>query len=96
MSNHFLLDGAPLDAGDLIDAEVYGQEDEFVGRIAHVHEGFDGDQIVVDVGGFLGIGSKRVAMTARQLTFIRDQDGIVYATASLTKEQARELPEHVD
>lgn len=96
MSNHFLLDGAPLDAGDLIDAEVYGPEDEFVGRIAHVHETFDGDQIVVEVGGFLGLGSKRVALTARQLTFVRDQDGIVYATTTLAKEQARELPEHVD
>lgn len=96
MSNHFLLDGAPLDAGDLIEAEVYGPDDEFVGRIAHVHEGMESDLIVVDIGGFLGIGSKRVALTARQLTFIRDQDGIVYATTGLTKENARELPEHVD
>ena len=43
MSNHFLLDGAPLDSGDLVDAEVYGPEDEFVGRIAHVHEGSESD-----------------------------------------------------
>lgn len=96
MSTHFLLDGAPLDAAELVDVEVYGPDDEFLGRIAHVHENNDGEQIVVEVGGFLGIGSKRVALSSRQLTFVRDQDGVIFATSALTKEQAKDLPEHVD
>ncbi len=96
MSNHFLLDGAPLDTNDLTDADVYGRDDAKVGQITHVRNSEEGDIIVVDVGGFLGFGSKRVALYGRQLTFVRDEDGIVFATTVLTKDQARELPEHVD
>lgn len=96
MSNHFLLDGAPLDADDLIEADVYGPDDAKVGYITHVHERDDGDLIVVDVGGFLGFGSKRVALNARQLTLVRDEDGVVFATTTLTKDQAKDLPEHID
>ena len=45
-------------------------------------------------GGFLGIGTKPVALTTNQLVFMRDEDGDVHATTSWTKEQVLALPEH--
>ena len=53
-------------------------------------------QVVFDVGGFLGIGSKRVALFASQLDFMRDEDGIVHAITQMTEDQLKEMPEHVD
>ena len=46
--------------------------------------------------GFLGIGSKRVALYASQLDFMRDEDGNVHAITQMTTDQLKDLPEHVD
>ena len=48
----------------------------------------------MDVGGFLGIGAKPVALPVSQLDFMRDEDGEVHATTTLTKDQVKALPEH--
>ena len=53
-----------------------------------------GAQVIVDVGGFLGIGAKTVALPVSQLDFMRDENGDVHATTSLTKDEAKALPEH--
>jgi hypothetical protein len=50
--------------------------------------------VIVDVGGFLGLGAKPVALTTSQLTFMRDNDGDVHATTAWTKDQIKALPEH--
>ncbi|TIV73828.1 MAG: PRC-barrel domain containing protein, partial [Mesorhizobium sp.] len=50
----------------------------------------------IDVGGFLGIGAKPVAVTASQLDFMRDEDGDVHAVTSWTKDQLKAMPEHRD
>jgi hypothetical protein len=47
-----------------------------------------------DVGGFLGIGAKPVTLAVNKLNFMRDENGDVHATTSLTKERAKALPEH--
>lgn len=92
---------APLAPGELTEANVvgatiYGPGDETVGSISHLHGSGPGAQVVVDVGGFLGIGAKPVALSLSQLNFMRDEDGNVHATTSLTKDQAKDLPEHTD
>jgi hypothetical protein len=91
---HTRLTDSELTEANLLDAVVYGADDEKIGRVAHVHGMGPGTQVIVDVGGFLGIGSKPVALTSNQLVFMRDEDGAVHATTSWTKEQVRELPEH--
>jgi hypothetical protein len=52
--------------------------------------------VVIDVGGFLGIGAKPVAVPVISFDFMRDEEGDVHAVTSWTKEQLTEMPEHLD
>lgn len=52
--------------------------------------------MVVDVGGFLGIGAKPVAVPMGQLEFMRDEDGDVHAVTTWTKDELEKMPEHQD
>lgn len=97
-SDSTVLDARDLTEESLIDAVVYGAEDEKIGTVSHVHEmGSMGSatEVIVDVGGFLGIGAKSVMMSANDLTFMRDSDGDVHAMTRWTKEQVMALPEHM-
>ncbi|RWC64217.1 PRC-barrel domain containing protein [Mesorhizobium sp.] len=80
-TNHVRLTNAELTPEILEGATIYGPQDEKIGSVDHVH----GSQIVIDVGGFLGIGAKPVAVAANQL-----------AATSWTKDQLKSMPEHRD
>lgn len=82
-----------LSADNLIGAGVYGSGDDKVGSIADVILSTDGqvDAVTVDVGGFLGIGAKEVALDLDNLVFMRDGDDLSLYT-SLTKEQLEAQP----
>lgn len=95
-SNHRRLSETELTPDVLHDVSVFGPDDEDIGSVSHVHGSGSKAQVIIDVGGFLGIGTKSVAVTARQLEFMRGEGGEVYAVASLTKDQLRAMPEHVD
>ena len=73
------------------DSTIYGPGDEKIGSVAHLHGSGAGAQVIVDVGGFLGIGAKPVALPVSQLHFMRDEDGEVHATTTLTKEAGQGL-----
>lgn len=73
-------------------ATIYGPGDEKVGSVSHLH----GSQVVIDVGGFLGIGAKAVSVAISELEFMRDEDGDVHAVTNWTKDRLKEMPEHVD
>lgn len=94
-SDSTVLDTMDLTEESLIDAVVYGAEDEKIGTVSHVHGMGSAAQVIVDVGGFLGIGAKPVALTTNQLNFMRDQNGDIHATTAWTKEQVKALPEHI-
>jgi hypothetical protein len=79
----------------LLDAVVYGPQDEKIGVVSHVHGMGSQTQVIIDVGGFLGIGSKPVAISARDLNFMRDEDDNVHAVTSWTKDDVMALPEHM-
>lgn len=83
-----------LTEANLMDAVIYGPDDEKVGTVSHVHGMGQAGEVIVDVGGFLGIGAKTVALPVSQLNFMRDEDGTIHATTTLTKDQAKALPEH--
>ncbi|MGO7205265.1 PRC-barrel domain containing protein, partial [Rhizobium ruizarguesonis] len=51
---------------------------------------------VIDVGGFLGIGAKPVAVPISDLEFMRDEDGEVHAVTSWTEDELKQMPEHRD
>jgi PRC-barrel domain len=91
---HKALEAAEINEANLIDAVIYGPSDEKIGTVAHVHGVGAATKVIVDVGGFLGIGTKSVALDANQLNFMRDEDGDVHAITSWTKEQVKDLPEH--
>tara|TARA_R100000365_G_C2713748_1_gene48357 strand:- start:274 stop:570 length:297 start_codon:yes stop_codon:yes gene_type:complete len=95
-SKHTSLTTAELTQNVLDDATIYGPGDEKIGSVAHVHGSGTTANVVIDVGGFLGIGTKRVAVPANELHFMRDEGGNVHAVTMWTKDQLRAMPEHTD
>ena len=77
-------------------ATVYGVDDHKIGKVDHVHVGGAVNQVIIDVGGFLGIGAKPVAVQLADLNFMRDEDGHVHAVTTWTKDQLKDMPEHRD
>ena len=78
-----------ISAENLIGTTVYGTDDAKVGKISDVVLTTDKkvDAIVVDVGGFLGIGEKSVAVGMEKLKFMTDKNGNRYLYTNLTKAQ---------
>ncbi|PBC23486.1 MULTISPECIES: PRC-barrel domain-containing protein [unclassified Mesorhizobium] len=95
-SAHVRLTANELTPGVLEDATIYGPNDEKIGSVSHTHGTGSETQVVIDVGGFLGIGAKPVSVPASQLDFMRDEDGDVHAVTSWTKDQLKAMPEHHD
>jgi PRC-barrel domain len=93
-ANHTRLMDSELSTASLMDATVYGIDNEKLGKVSHVHGMGSTATVIVDVGGFLGIGAKPVALTCNQLSFMRDENGDVHATSTMTKDQIKALPEH--
>jgi hypothetical protein len=91
-SNHVRLTADELVPENLEGATIYGANDDNVGTVSHLH----GSQVVIDVGGFLGIGTKAVAVPVGDLDFMRDEDGEVHALTAWTEEQLKDMPEHMD
>lgn len=79
---------------DLVGTTVYGADDANVGKIGDVVLSSDGqvDSIIMDVGGFLGIGAKEVAVGMDNLAFMQDTDGNKYLYTQFTKEQLEAQP----
>lgn len=61
----------------LTGARVYGANDEDIGEVGALILNNDGtmDRAVIDIGGFLGIGEKPVAVTLDELTILREDGG---------------------
>ena len=95
-STHTLLPRQDINQAILADAPVYGADDHKVGTISHVHQRADRTDIVVDVGGFLGLGAKPVLINADQVRLMRDEKGEVHGATSWTKKQLEDMPEHKD
>lgn len=93
-STHTRLDRTELTEANLVGATIYGAEDEKLGTISHLHLSGAFPQAVVDVGGFLGIGSKPVLVSLNELNMMRDHTGSIHGMTSWTKDQLQTLPEH--
>ncbi|MDQ6433598.1 PRC-barrel domain-containing protein [Mesorhizobium sp. LHD-90] len=74
---------------ELVGTTVYGANDADLGEIGDVVLTRDGkvDAIIIDVGGFLGVGEKEVAIGMDNLAFMTDKDGNKYLYTTFTKEQ---------
>ncbi|MGE0500841.1 MAG: PRC-barrel domain-containing protein [Rhizobiaceae bacterium] len=82
-----------ITAENLIGTTVYGADDANVGEIGDVvMNGDKVDSIIIDVGGFLGVGEKEVAVGLDNLAFMTDADGNRYLYTQFTKEQLDAQP----
>ncbi len=88
---------ADLTAEMLKGTTVYDAKDAVVGEVGELILADDGQmkEVIIDVGGFLGMGEKPVALTLDQLEILRQNDGSdlrVYVAA--TKEQLEAMPNY--
>lgn len=84
------LTDAPLTAEELIGTNAYGPGDEHLGAIGDVILGDDGstvEALVIDFGGFLGIGTKPVAVGIENVRYALDADRKEYLFINVTREQ---------
>lgn len=91
-----MTEATAISAGDLTGRAVYDAADNNVGEVNDVILGKDGkiDAVVIDVGGFLGIGEKPVALAFEDLEFRRDGDGTLYVYSKFSQAQLEAAPEY--
>ncbi len=85
---------AELNDATLVGAVVYGAGDVRIGSVSQIHGLNAVLQVIIEVGGLFGIGARPVVLAASELSFLRADDGAVYAKTIWTKEQVMALPEH--
>lgn len=90
------IDEANLTAEDLEGTDVYGPNDEHIGTIGDLVLGENGsiDAVIIDFGGFLGIGVKQVAVAYENLQFLGDEAGNRILVLNMTREQMEQAPEY--
>lgn len=85
---------------DLENATVYGRDDVTIGTISALMAAADGriTDVVIDIGGFLGMGTRSVSMPFDELTVlrrtqkVRGDDLRVYVDA--TEDALKAMPQH--
>ena len=91
------LTDAPLTAEELIGTNAYGPADEHLGAIGDVVLGQDGttvEAVIIDFGGFLGIGTKQVAVAIENLRYATNENGDEFLFINVTREQLDQAPEY--
>jgi len=84
-------------AENLLGADVYGGEGDNIATVDDVVMADDGTMthLVMDVGGFLGLGSHTIALEVGDVDILwSDADGDVRVDVSMTQEQLESLPEY--
>jgi len=76
-------------------ATVHDRQGLEVGKVDDVVVGDDGrvETVVMEVGGYLGIGSRVAAVAAHRLA-VRDEGEGTRIVLGMTQDELRELPEH--
>jgi sporulation protein YlmC with PRC-barrel domain len=88
--------GENVTASNIIGASVMDATNNSIGKIDDLVLSGQGQvtNYVVDVGGFLGIGSKRVALTPQDVTITADGNGNLQAKTQLTKDALTARPDY--
>lgn len=91
-----MVDLAAWAETDLVGKRVLGPNDEDVGEISAVALAADGaiEGAVVDVGGLLGIGEKKVALESDMLQLVTEPDGEIWFRVTATEEELEAMPPH--
>lgn len=87
---------AGITADALIGADVHDVDGVRVSTVSDLVLNADGQvsHILIDVGGFLGIGARTVAVAMPEIEIETAAEGDVSLYLSMTEEQIAELPEH--
>lgn len=88
---------AGVTADELKGKPVLGLDDKKIGDISDVVMGADASvsKIIVDVGGFLGMGAKPVALDPSQVTLTRDAEKKeIRLKVSATEDELKAMPEY--
>ena len=85
-----------LTAENLTGATVVGPDGEDIAEVGDILLTEDGqvDAMLIDFGGFLGIGQKRVAVTLDNLDFAANENGDLLIYSDFTREQLEAQPEY--
>jgi PRC-barrel domain. len=86
-----VVESGALSADNIMGARVYGADDADLGEISDVIVTADGqfEAFIVDVGGFLGMGEKPIALDATQLQVMRNEDGDLRIFTNYTEDQLK-------
>lgn len=95
-SNMFDVDVVTISANDLIGATVYSAENDNVGSVNDVLLAEDGtiEAVVLDIGGFLGIGVKPVAISFDGLSIRRDENNNLFVYTAFVRDQLDTAPDY--
>jgi len=91
-SQHIALDALKRPAEELETARLENEGGEPIGTVQKVTLDADGtpEKVDVEIGGFLGVGSKIVSIDANQLSYDEQDNAVV---TSLTAQDLKALPE---
>jgi len=93
-SNMQLVEPSKISVEDLKSASVYDTTNRNIGSVSDLILTKDGkiDAVVLDVGGFLGLNTKAVALAFENLQYRRDNRKNFYVYSKFTKEQLEKAP----
>ena len=86
-----------LNTAELESATVYGRGGETIGSISSLMVDTDGTitAVVLEVGGFLGVGAHSVLVSFEELTVLRETDGSEMSVhLDTTKDKLKAMPHH--
>ncbi|OYU41398.1 MAG: hypothetical protein CFE33_00245 [Pseudorhodobacter sp. PARRP1] len=90
-------DATMLTSEKLTGAKVYDATDAAIGEVSNLVVSADGkvEQVIVDVGGFLGMGEKPVALPLADVDILKEADGDdLRVYLGQTKEQLEAMPNY--
>ncbi|MCD1624569.1 MAG: PRC-barrel domain-containing protein [Paracoccaceae bacterium] len=85
---------ADVSVDDLIGKTVYDAEDTNIGTVDDVIVGDNGSvqDVIIDFGGFLGLGATQVALNFEEMTMLTNEDDDLRVYVSATEEQLEAMP----
>lgn len=93
------VDTADLSADELLGSAVVGSNEEALGEVSDVLLAANGENVtayIVDVGGFLGVGEKKMAFAADGLKIYKDTSGEMHIYTNATKSSLESKPEFTE
>ncbi len=88
--------GMTLTSDALIGADIHDSNGEVVGTVADLIIDADGHlaQIIAEVGGFLGLGAREVALDRSQVDIEAEGEADIRITLAMTLEELEAMPEY--